>query len=82
MFGHLQSAAQSLGCTAGESGVIYRPVGSDRDVPIGTVVSVNGGRHGHWEANRADGGFKSLHRSPELAVLALLTTYYTPARGQ
>lgn len=78
----LTKIAESFGCTADSAGTVFRFNGAGRDIPIGTVRLLNGGPHGHYEAQRADGGFISQHRTAELAVLALLTTFYTPARGQ
>jgi hypothetical protein len=69
----LQKAAVSLGCLCDEKGVVTRFNGETHQ-PIGTVVKWGGA----WKSSRADGGFTSHHANEFLAVLALLTTFYTP----
>lgn len=73
----VQYAAASLGCQCDERGLLSRFNGETHQ-PIGAVEQFGGA----WKATRPDGGFTSFHKSEFLAVLALLTTFYTPVRTQ
>ena len=73
----VQEAATNLGCTAVQDGSgwkITHGLGSYGTAEIGSIPKT-------WVAVRPD-GYTTFHRGPALAILALLNTYYTPAKGQ